>query len=169
MDDKKLVSKNSKIPWLPAGAVIYAILGLFIAISPWLPFRYVEAQSITQNFSGLQTAGNFALALTVVGGGAFFVGISFLVKKPAPRYVPILFSITALVLSAFFCLLVRQETPTVDQQRLVLIFNESLWKEVRHLQTGSGWGNGLFAAALCSVFMCLLTPILAKTKQTESH
>ncbi len=164
-EEKETTSNSRKKPFILLAAAIYAISGICIALSPWFSFRYVEAENFFGNYSGLDTAGNFVLSLTVVGACGFLAGLSFLVKKPVPRYVPILFSITALLLSTFFCLVIRQVNPAVDDVRLALIFDETLWGEVKHLQTRSGLGQGLFGATLCSVVMCFLTPVLARRRK----
>ncbi len=166
--NKNTKKAGSLRKWVKPIALIYGILGVFLALSPWYPFRLVVTKAITEEFTGLKMSGNFALTYSAIGFIAVLAGLSYLTKKPAPRYVPILLSLTALLLTGFFLLLIRQLGPTIEGQHYALISDEAVWDQIKNKTPHSTWGRGWLLAAFCSAAMSLLSLVLLKRPPLSS-
>lgn len=166
--NKNTKKANNLRKWVKPIALIYGILGVFLALSPWYPFRVVVTETITKEFTGLQMSGNFALTYSAIGFIALLTGLSYLTRKPAPRYVPILLSLTALLLTGFFFLLIRQLGPTIDGQHYALISDGAVWNQIKNMAPHSAWGRGWLLAAFCSAAMSLLSLVLLKRPPLSS-
>lgn len=156
-EKKRPSTTSTPATWIRIVALIYGAMGGLLAFTPWLTFRTVKAAGVTRHFTGLHITGNVAWAFVAAGLGAFVFAFAVIVKRKAPRYVPFLFSLTALVLSVFFFLSIRQEGPVLEGETLSLISERRLWVQVRNLTPTSSWGLGLLLAAVSSSVMVLLS------------
>lgn len=135
----------------------FAATGVLVAASPWLAYWQIGTDRYLRSFSGIQATGNLAWALFATGALAIIFGGAAAFGRRVPRYAFFLVSVTSLLLTAFFILMVLQSFPTSEGERLVLISDPGLWSALRHSRPETSIGLGLFVAAGGSLAGCLLS------------
>ena len=79
-------SKSAPAPVRHVVFAVYALCGLGMAVSAWLPYRVLTVGSTEITFSGMQFTENLAWILVACGVGSTALGIVGLVGRHAPAY-----------------------------------------------------------------------------------
>ena len=151
--------QSSKSPSALVGHVIfavYALSGLGMALSAWLPYRVLTVGSTEITFSGMQFTGNLAWILVACGVGAVALGIVGLAGRHAPAYSVLIPPATGLVFAGFFLLLFFQMTPTLSGQKYVLVTDLLTWQMIKSQDPRTALGLGLMLTTATSVVMAAL-------------
>lgn len=135
---------------------VYALCGVGMAASAWLPFRVLSVGSTQITFSGMQFTGNLAWILVACGIGAVGLGILGLIGKRAPAYSVVLAPATGLVFAGFFLLLLFQASPSLGGQKYVMVSDAHAWQMVRSEAPRAVMGLGLILTSATSVVMAAL-------------
>ena len=136
---------------------LYALLGLAMALSAFLPFRVLRSGGVEVAFTGMQFTNNLAWIVVASGAGSFLVGMWGLLGRWAPAYSVWLPPSTGLVFAGFFLLLFFQATPSISGNNYVLVSDPTVWKAMKTSSIETALGTGLFVATGASVLMAALS------------
>jgi hypothetical protein len=135
---------------------VYALCGLGMAVSAWLPYRVLTMGSTEITFTGMQFTENLAWILAACGVGSMALGIVGLVGRRAPAYAVLIPPATGLVFAGFFLLLFFQMSPTHSGQKYVLVTDLLTWQMIKSQDPRAALGLGLMLTAVSSVVMAAL-------------
>jgi hypothetical protein len=154
---KSFATRRASIRLYRGLAGLFAITGVLLAVSSWIPFWKISAGDRLATFSGMQVTGHLTWGLVATGALACIFGGAMALGRSVPRYVFALLASTSVVLAGFFALLVNQLSPSDGHTRLVLLADTALWSTFQHTTVQAHFGVGLYLAAGAALFMVALT------------
>lgn len=148
---------------------LFALTGLSLLVSPFLPYRVLMTGGASVSYSGMELTRNLSWILTAMGLISFLVGLVGAMGRRIPSYAVLLAPGCAVLFSGFFLLLFLQLAPSVEGQRYVLVTDMKAWGLAARHQIESSMGSGLMLSLAASLLSAVLAyPVfrLSRTAKT---